>query len=186
MDSAIAPRLQEFERLLRERAIPLGFVAKGDAERLAERHVLDSLRAAPLVPSSARSAYDLGSGAGLPGVVLALALPDLHVILVEAQERRAGFLEYAVSTLGLANADVHVGRAEDLRDPVDVCLARAFGPLEPTWSMARRLLHPGGTLIHFMGARRAAVARLPGVAALEKPATSFVDSSAGITILVRE
>lgn len=92
-----AGRLVRFEALLAERAIPAGMIAASEAGRLRERHVLDCLRAATVVEPADRTALDLGSGAGLPGLVVAIALPDLAVTLVEGRRRRAAFCELAPS-----------------------------------------------------------------------------------------
>src|SRR5204862_348601 len=80
-------------------------------------------------------AYDLGSGAGLPGIPVAIARPYLRITLVDAQRRRVAWLEMVVEELGLTNAVARQARVEDLRDPVDVCLARAFAPLERSWPL---------------------------------------------------
>ncbi|MFM7717878.1 MAG: 16S rRNA (guanine(527)-N(7))-methyltransferase RsmG [Actinomycetota bacterium] len=146
-----AGTLLDFEDLLRDRAVPLGLVAEGDAGRIRERHVLDCLRAAGAVGPEDRSGYDLGSGAGLPGLVVAIARPMFHVKLVEVRPKRAAFLELAVERLGLPNASVVVGRVEDLAGPVDLCFARAYAPAEVSWRQAEPLLGPGGRLVYFAG-----------------------------------
>jgi 16S rRNA (guanine527-N7)-methyltransferase len=144
--------LQGYERLLVERAVPLGLVARSDRDRMWPRHVLDCLRAAALVREEDRLAYDLGSGAGLPGVVLAIARPWCRFVLAEARARRAGFLELVVERLGLPNVEVAAGRAEDLSEVADLATARAFAPLARAWEVAHPLLRPGGRLIYFGGA----------------------------------
>ena len=116
LDPSQASRLIRFEELLADRAIPLGVVSRSDATRIRERHILDSLRAAPVV-EGADLAADLGSGAGLPGVVVAIALPGLRMLLVERRPRRAAFLELAVEELGVANATVFAGRVAEMRGP---------------------------------------------------------------------
>jgi len=144
-------RLDRYESLLFERASKEGMIAPGDAPRIRERHVLDCLRAAPLVGPEDRRAYDLGSGAGLPGVVVAIACPALEVILVEGRRHRSDFLREVVSELGLTNAQVHAGKAESLDDRVDLCLSRAFAPAGAAWTVAERLLTPQGRLIYWAG-----------------------------------
>jgi len=145
-----ADRLLHFERLLVDRAIPLGMVASSDAARLRERHVLDCLRAAAEVGDAA-SAYDLGSGAGLPGLVVAIAAPDLRVALVENRRRRVSFLELAVHDLGLTNVDVRAGRVDEQSERVDLCFSRAFAPLARAWLAAGPLLAAKGRLVYFAG-----------------------------------
>ena len=145
-------RLETYEGLLREQAATYGMIAASDLPRLRERHLQDSLRAVPLLAATA-SAYDLGSGAGLPGIPLAIALPDLQVTLVETRRKRAAFLEAVLDTLGLANAAVHNGRVENLQGSVDACLARAFARPREAWEAAVPLLLPEGRLVYFAGER---------------------------------
>jgi 16S rRNA (guanine527-N7)-methyltransferase len=134
-----------------ERAVPLGLMARGDSARVRTRHVLDCLRAALVVGDQTKDAYDLGSGAGLPGLVLAVVRPDLHIGLVEPRRRAVAFLEFAMDSLGVANVEVLPTHAEDLEEPVDLCLARAFAPAPRAWRLASRLLRPGGALAYFAG-----------------------------------
>lgn len=183
--AAQARRVLTFERLLADRAIPAGLVARSDATRLRERHVLDCLRAAPSL-AGVLDCYDLGSGAGLPGVLIAIALPAIRVALVEARSRRAAFLELAVQTLDLSNAAVLAVRIEDLGDPVDVCLARAVAPLPEVWKTARKLLRPGGRLVYFAG-RAPEPAEIPGDAVLDDVLETPVLASAGpLVIMTRQ
>jgi len=152
LSDAAAAQLSSYEALLLEKAVPLGFVARSDEGRIRERHILDSLRAAPEVRPADRRALDLGSGAGLPGIVLAIAAPQLRVGLVESQRRRVGFLELAVERLELRNAEVVPRRAEELEPgSADLCTARAFAPPDRAWQVAEPLLAPGGRLVYFAG-----------------------------------
>lgn len=143
--------LDRYSGLLRERAIPLGFISGSDEHRLEVRHVEDSLRAATAVDKADRSAADLGSGAGLPGIPVAIACPWLIVNLFEARRARAAFLELAVEQLGLSNARVVNRRVEAASERVDVCFARAFGSPQVSWAAAERLLLPTGRLVYFAG-----------------------------------
>lgn len=151
IDEGSAERLLLYEGLLRQRAVPVGLVAESDAARIYERHVLDCLRASAAFRSEDRTAYDLGSGAGLPGIVLACALPRCRFLLVEAKRRAVGFLELVVDRLRLDNAEILARRVEDLDGPADVATARAFAPLERAWAASWRLLRPGGRLVYFAG-----------------------------------
>ena len=151
LDAAQRAQLDVFEEMLLHRAPTLGLVARGDLVRLRQRHIEDSLRAARSVLPTDRLAYDLGSGAGLPGLVLAVAVPACRFVLVESRSKRAGFLELVVARLELSNAEVAHGRAEDLSTPADLVTARAFAPLERTWSVAHPLLRRGGRLVFFAG-----------------------------------
>lgn len=146
-------RLEAFEALVRERAVPLGLVAKADAGRLRGRHVYDSLRAATVVAATDRTAYDLGSGAGFPGVVVAIACPGLQIALVESRRPRAAFLQLVVDRLGLGNTAVSNERVETLREPVDLCFSRAFARVDVAWRAAERVLLPDGRLVYFAGLR---------------------------------
>lgn len=137
--------------MLLQKAVPLGLVSEHDADRLAKRHLLDSLRVAPLIAPADRSVFDLGSGSGLPGIPLAIALPASRFLLIESRRRAAGFLEYAIDELRLDNVEVWPARAEEVTEPADVALSRAFAPLERAWALASRLLKPGGRLIYFAG-----------------------------------
>src|SRR3712207_388482 len=152
LDEARRLLLDAFETLLRDVGVPRGMVARGDVERIAERHIDDSLRGVRAVPASAASLCDLGSGGGLPGVVLAIALPAIDVTLSERRGNRISFLELVVAELGLANAEVVAGDAEDLpKASFDVCTARAFAHAAQTWSLAERLLVPRGRLLYWAG-----------------------------------
>jgi 16S rRNA (guanine527-N7)-methyltransferase len=155
LDLGLAARLSSFANLLVEIAVPLGMVSKDDVDRLVPRHIVDSLRAAPAIRSlEARSVVDLGSGAGLPGIPLALALPDVEFTLAEVRSKRAAFLELASERLGLSNARVHAGSAEQLSHrQFDAATARAFAPQVEAWSVASPLLRQGGSLILFAGER---------------------------------
>ena len=105
-----------------------GLIGPLELPRLWTRHILNSVIAAPLFHGSVA---DIGSGAGLPGLVLAIACPDVQWTLIEPMERRITWLDEQVSALGLANVDVVRARAEDVRpaDGFDVVTARAVSAL---------------------------------------------------------
>jgi 16S rRNA (guanine527-N7)-methyltransferase len=150
-------KLGRYEEMLRSRGIEMGLIATGDLSRIAERHIQDSLRAAACIRGLDRRIVDLGSGAGLPGVPLAICFPDRDFVLVEAQRKRAAFLEFVVDALPLANASVAFGRAEKLdleADSMDgqLCVARAFAPPDRAWRVTEQLLGPTGRLLYFAGA----------------------------------
>ena len=94
---------------------------------------------------------DLGSGAGLPGIPLAIASGDRKFVLVEPKRRAAAFLELAIEHLELGNVVVAPVRAQDLPLRAGVCVARAFGSLEKTWRVGSRLLNPSGRVIYYAG-----------------------------------
>jgi 16S rRNA (guanine527-N7)-methyltransferase len=136
-----------------------GLIGPREVPRLWERHVLNSAALAEAVPQGAR-VVDVGSGAGLPGVPLGLARPDVTLTLVEPMARRVEFLEDVVRTLGTSWRVVR-GRAEERSvvravGPVDVVTARAVAPLPRLVGWCRGLLGPGAQLIALVGARAAA------------------------------
>ena len=179
-----ASRLDRYESLLLDRASKEGMIAPGDAPRIRERHVLDCLRAAPLIAPEDRLAYDLGSGAGLPGVVIAIVCPTLGVTLVEVRRHRADFLNEVVTELGLANVTVHAGKAESLVERVDVCLSRAFAPAGTAWEVAERLLGPAGRLIYWAG-RSADLADELGQDVAWEPVPPVEGSGSGPLVVIR-
>jgi len=178
-------KLEAFESLIRERAVPLGMVATADAPRLRERHIVDSLRAAMVVSADDRSAYDLGSGAGLPGIVVAIACPDLQVTLVESRRPRAAFLQLVLDRLELSNGAVSNFRVETLDVPVDLCFSRAFARVGVAWRAADRLLVPGGRLVYFAGERFDA-SELPEDAVSTLVTTSTLARSGPLVIMSRQ
>jgi 16S rRNA (guanine527-N7)-methyltransferase len=151
VEPVVENRLRRYADLLLERSVPLGFVSERDRARIWSRHVLDSLRAIRWIPPRAREAADIGSGAGLPGVVVAIARPDLLVALIDAQRRRVAFLELVIAELGLANASAVHSRAEDAVLEVDVAFARAVGSINEAWRLAAPMLRPHGPLLYFAG-----------------------------------
>lgn len=127
------PVAEQYARSLATDGVIRGLIGPREAPRLWERHLLNCAVVAELIPPDA-TVTDVGSGAGLPGVALAVARPDLAVTLVEAKERAAAYLSEVVRLLGLAEQVAVVrSRAEDCADrlrPADVVTARALGPLD--------------------------------------------------------
>ena len=141
-----------------------GLIGPREVPRLWDRHVLNSAAMAEVVPQGAR-VVDVGSGAGLPGIPLALARPDLRLTLVEPMARRVEFLEEVVAELGVQWRVVR-GRAEERSvvtavGPVDVVTARAVAALPRLVGWCRGLLRPGARLVALVGAR--AVEELPAM-----------------------
>lgn len=185
LDPSQASRLIRFEELLADRAIPLGVVSASDATRIRERHTLDSLRVVPVV-EGADLAADLGSGAGLPGVVVAIALPEVRMLLAERRPRRAALLELTVEELGVSNATVFAGRVAEVPGPVDVALARAFAPLDEAWAQALPILRPGGRLVYFAGGETTVPEAPAGSVILEVLRTPVLESSGALVIMARQ
>ena len=132
-------------------------MAPGDLERLESRHVDDSLRLLPLLDEvSAGPCIDVGSGAGFPGIPLAIARPDRRWTLLEPRARRAAFLEEAIRELELA-AGVVVARAEDaaedpaLAESFALATARALAPPTHAFALVRPFVAPGGAAAVFVG-----------------------------------
>ncbi|MDJ0391234.1 16S rRNA (guanine(527)-N(7))-methyltransferase RsmG [Roseomonas sp. E05] len=142
-----AARLERFLELLLRWNARINLVSGRDSGALRERHIADSLQLLPLVPAGEGALVDLGSGGGFPGMVLAAALAR-PVHLVEADRRKAAFLQAAAAELGLAHVAVHPARIEALRlPPAAVVTARALAPLELLLPWAASLLAPGGVAI---------------------------------------
>jgi 16S rRNA (guanine527-N7)-methyltransferase len=133
--------------------IERGLIGPREAERVWSRHLFNSAAVAPLIAASSR-VVDLGSGAGLPGIPLALARPDVHVVLLEPMARRVQFLEECVDELELANVSVHRGRAEDgVPSLADAVTARAVAPLTALAALAFPLCRGDGVLLAIKGAK---------------------------------
>ncbi|MCM3688495.1 16S rRNA (guanine(527)-N(7))-methyltransferase RsmG [Kocuria rosea] len=130
-----------------------GLIGPREVPRLWSRHVLNCAVVEELVPQDARVA-DVGSGAGLPGLCLALARPDLHLTLIEPLERRVQWLEEVVADLGLTNVRVLRARAEQAGtevDDVDVVTARAVSALVGLLDITLPLLRGRGELLALKG-----------------------------------
>ncbi|HEU0245937.1 MAG TPA: RsmG family class I SAM-dependent methyltransferase [Gaiellaceae bacterium] len=180
--------LLEFETLLRDRAVDLGMVAQSDSARIRERHILDSLRAAAVTLDSDLHALDIGTGAGLPGIPVAIARPALTVRLVEPRRTRVAFLELALERARIENAMILSATIESVGVAVDLCFARAFAPLEQAWAAARPRLRSGGRLVYFAGAGFERPARPEGcssIAVVPPPRGSRIERFGPLVIMSR-
>ena len=148
---------RQYARWLTGPGIERGLIGPAEAARIWDRHLLNGAAVAELVPGAGVLA-DLGSGAGLPGMVLAMVRPAMRVILVEPMLRRTTFLEQCAADLALANVTVLRGRAEELsgRIGADVVTARAVAPLERLAGLALGLIRPGGVILAVKGSGAAA------------------------------
>jgi 16S rRNA (guanine527-N7)-methyltransferase len=140
-----------FARVLATRGVERGLIGPREVPRLWDRHLLNCAVVADLIDNRYRTLVDIGSGAGLPGLVLAMTRPELSVILLEPMERRCRFLSECVAELGLANASVLRGRAEETVLGADVATARAVAPLDRLAEMAVRVVRPGGMVLAIKG-----------------------------------
>ena len=151
-------KAQHYVELLATDGVTRGLIGPRETARLWDRHLLNCALVAELVPDQGEL-VDIGSGAGLPGVVLAMLRPRLHVVLLEPLLRRSVFLEECVSALDLPNATVVRARAEEKaasRISADVATARAVAPLDRLVGWAAGLLRPGGELLAIKGQSAAA------------------------------
>ena len=136
-----------YAHFLTTAGIERGLIGPREGERIWERHIFNCLPVTQLLPQGA-SLFDIGSGAGLPGIVIALARPDLSVTLIEPLERRVAFLNEAVEGL---NIEVIRGRAQDVKKSADFVTARAVAPLEKLKKMSWHMVKTGGSLLAMKG-----------------------------------
>lgn len=150
------PRVRAYAALLRLHGVERGLIGPRELPRLWTRHILNSAAVAHLLPVSG-SVVDIGSGAGLPGMVLALMRPDLHVTLVEPMQRRVAWLAEVRRVLEVENTEIRDVRAEELagRLSAEVVTARAVAPLTKLAPWALPLVAPGGRLMVLKGQRAA-------------------------------
>jgi 16S rRNA (guanine527-N7)-methyltransferase len=147
------PAAERYARLLAGPGVTRGLLGPREVPRLWTRHLLNSAAIADLVPRPS-TLIDLGSGAGLPGIVLALLLPDVTVTLVERMQRRSIFLTECIEELHLSNTRVCQATAEELAGKIaaDVVTARAVAPLDRLAGLAAGLVRPGGLILAIKGA----------------------------------
>jgi len=166
------PLAVRYAELLGTAGVERGLIGPREAPRLWERHLLNCAVVEDLFPVDA-SVVDVGSGAGLPGLVLAVVRPDLRITLLEPLARRVTFLEEAVAELGLTSVEVRRGRAEEVvgRLAASIVTARAVAPLDRLATWCLPLCEPGGRMLALKGSsaaeeiteHAAAVARVGGV-----------------------
>jgi 16S rRNA (guanine527-N7)-methyltransferase len=154
---AALPTAERYAALLAGPGVERGLIGPAEAARIWDRHILNCAVVAELVPDRCVLA-DLGSGAGLPGIVLALLRPQAEILLIESLARRVAFLNECVAELGLGHVQVLRGRAEDLAGQVraDIVTARAVAPLDRLAGWAIGLCRPGGPVLAIKGASAAA------------------------------
>jgi 16S rRNA (guanine527-N7)-methyltransferase len=146
--------------------IERGLIGPREGERIWDRHIFNCLPVTQLLPVGA-SLFDIGSGAGLPGVVIALARPDLQVTLIEPLERRVEFLNEVVAVIPELPFPIQVlrGRAQDIKKSADFVTARAVAPLEKLKKMSWHMVKTGGSLLAMKG--ESAAAEMVGVKGAE-------------------
>ncbi len=140
--------LESYLALLAEWNPRINLVASATIDEWRVRHVTDSTQLAPLFPTGPGPFADLGSGAGLPGLVLAAAGPAAEWHLIESDQRKSAFLREAARRMGLARVTVHAVRIEAAKlPPLRAVTARALAPLEKLLPHAHRLLAPDGVAV---------------------------------------
>lgn len=158
-DDAIADRLyrdnyktiRQYVDILVSRGVDWGLIGPREIGRLWERHILNSIALESLIPEGCRVA-DVGSGAGLPGIPLAILRPDLDMTLIEPMLRRSNFLTEALDELGLDDRVTVVrGRAEDADLHVDVVVSRAVAKLATLINWTADLIVESGSLLALKG-----------------------------------
>lgn len=156
MFSHALPLAEAYAALLADDGVVRGLIGPREAPRLWERHLVNCALLGEAVPQGA-DVCDIGSGAGLPGLVLAIARPDLRLTLVEPLLRRTTFLTEVVERLGLANVEVVRARAEELHGTREfsVVTSRAVAPLGRLLDWSMPLVRQGGTLVAMKGAAAA-------------------------------
>lgn len=146
-------RAREYSRILATRGVEWGVIGPREVSRLWDRHLMNCAVLTELIDADCRTLADIGSGAGLPGIVLAMLLPRVRVTLIEPLERRVKFLTECLAELDVPNATVVRSRAEDLAGKMsaDVVTARAVAPLERLVPLAVGLVRSGGTVLAIKG-----------------------------------
>jgi 16S rRNA (guanine527-N7)-methyltransferase len=172
------PLAERYVDMLATAGVERGLIGPREVPRLWERHVLNCAVVVPRVPTGATVA-DVGSGAGLPGLVWAIARPDLEVTLIEPLLRRTVFLEEAVDALGLDRVRVLRARADDVDERFDVVTARAVAPLEKLGAWCLPLVRPGGVLLALKGRTAEEEVASSRVSLHKMGATDIVVSSHG-------
>jgi len=170
--------INRYVDLLGTWGIDRGLIGPREAPRLWERHILNCAVVTPRIPAGATVA-DVGSGAGLPGLVWAIARPDLTVTLIEPLLRRTTFLTEVVDELGLTNAAVVRARASEVSGVFDVVTARAVADLGKLGNWCLPLVRPGGVLMALKGESAAGEVTMWTEALRQDGATDIVVTSYG-------
>lgn len=151
LDAAQIRDLLAFLALLRKWGETYNLTAIREPLAMVDRHLLDSLAVAPFLAGEA--VLDVGTGAGLPGIPLAIALRQKRFVLLDSSAKKIRFVKQVILTLGLKNVQAEAMRVEEYvpAQGFDVVLARAFAGLDVMQALTRRLLRPGGRLLALKG-----------------------------------
>ena len=191
------PLAERYAEHLATTGVEWGLVGPREASRIWERHILNCAVVADLIPPAAR-VLDIGSGAGLPGIPLALARPDLRVVLVEPLARRVEWLRTVIADLELP-VEVERGRAEDISirrrwEGADVVTSRAVAPLHRLAAWCLPLVRPGGMMLAVKGVSapaeverdaRAVAASGGGIPRIETCGVGIVDPPSTVVVVER-
>src|SRR5271166_3159709 len=145
LNPVLSERFENYLALLLRWNARVNLTAIRDEEGIVSRHFVESIACAQALPAGIRTLLDLGSGAGFPGIPIALCRPEIAVTLAESQGKKAAFLSEAVRVLGVSAA-VHSGRAEALSVQFDCVALRAVDKMELAVQTASKLVRPGGWL----------------------------------------
>ena len=148
-------KARAFAQKLANDSDDLGLLGPRELDKLWSRHILNSAVVAETVKAGDLVA-DVGSGAGLPGIPMAIALPEASFVLIEPMERRSSWMLEVIEELGLTNLEVRRARAEEVLDlKFDIVTARAVAALDKLLRLTVHLLKPGGSLIALKGSKAA-------------------------------
>ncbi len=152
MDEVAQRRLQQYSELLRRWNRAFNLVSRKDVHRLESRHVHDSLRLLAELDSDG-ALLDIGSGGGLPGLVLAIAEPRRPVVLLDRSDRKCRFLTQAAAELELGNVTVECADIDDFHAPEAFAyvVSRAVAPVDDVWQWAAPRLAKAGKMLHMTG-----------------------------------
>lgn len=190
LDAGQRETLARFVDLVRERNRTLNLVSAGDVEKLWSRHVADSLLGTAAADLAGGRVADIGSGAGFPGIPLAVAFPTATFVLIERTRKRAAFIRQAIRQLGIANASEEWASAEDVgaQEPgaFDFVTVRAVSGTADAVELAAPLLAPGGEILLWQSeGQRAEEALPPGWTERWVSAGSPEQAGRGIRALAR-
>lgn len=177
--------IRAYADFLTTAGIERGLIGPREGERIWDRHIFNCLPITQLLPNGA-SLFDIGSGAGLPGIVIALARPDLKVTLIEPLERRVEFLNEAVAAIATTGVEIAVirGRAQDVKKSADFVTARAVAPMEKLKKISWHMVKTGGSLLAMKG--ESAATEMVGIKGAELHEIKLEGIELGRVISVRK
>lgn len=143
------PKAERYADLLQSWGIERGLIGPKEGERIWDRHISNCIPLTTLIPEGVK-VVDIGSGAGLPGIVIALVRPDLEVVLIEPLQRRVDFLNEVISILDLPIIVLR-GKSESVKQSFDIVTARAVAPLPKLLAISWHLVKAQGALLAMKG-----------------------------------